>query len=184
MKRSTFVELCKGRSTAVGYGSVQADTNKLKNDYDLICAGEVELTTLAVSTLKNTSLKRSGIATLAEKVLGVSYKKNKRATMSNWEIRDLTYAQIQYAAADAWLSYSILMALLNHKEVPAAPPPTLKSDNISSGNMVHHSPTRYRFHEELFCACSLPFKLCLHLVMLSRVVATCTINKQIRQGCC
>jgi hypothetical protein len=41
----------------------------------------------------------------------VPYKKNKRAQMSNWEIRDLTFQQIQYAAGDAWLSYSILMAL-------------------------------------------------------------------------
>lgn len=39
--------------------------------------------------------------------------------MSNWENRELTYAQIQYAAADAWLSYSILVALLNYKEKPA-----------------------------------------------------------------
>lgn len=117
----------------------QADTNKLKNDYDLICAGQVELTTLAVSKLKNASLTKSGIATLTEKILGVPYKKNKRATMSNWEIRDLTHAQIQYAAADAWLSYSILMALLNYKEVPAVAPPTLKSEATASGNMVHLS---------------------------------------------
>lgn len=96
----------------------QADTKKLKNDCDLICAGQVELTTLAVTTLKNSSFKKAGIATLTDKILGVAYKKNKRATMSNWEIRDLTHAQIQYAAADAWLSYSILMALLNYKESP------------------------------------------------------------------
>ncbi|KAG0575457.1 hypothetical protein KC19_5G005100 [Ceratodon purpureus] len=120
----------------MGGVGVLADTNKLKNDYDLICAGEVELTTLAVSTLKNTSLKKSGIATLTEKVLGVPYKKNKRATMSNWEIRDLTYAQIQYAAADAWLSYTILMALLNYKEIPAAAPPALRAEKISSGNLA------------------------------------------------
>lgn len=119
----------------MGGVGILADTNKLKNDYDLICAGEVELTTLAVSTLKNTSLKKSGIATLTEKILGVPYKKNKRATMSNWEIRDLTYAQIQYAAADAWLSYSILMALLNYKVIPAAAPPALEAEKISSGNM-------------------------------------------------
>lgn len=136
---------------------LQADTNKLKNDYDLKCAGQVELTTLAVSTLNNTSLRKSGIATLTEKVLGVPYKKNKRATMSNWEIRDLTYAQIQYAAADAWLSYSILMTLLNYKEISeaaaAAAPPTLKSEKISPCSMVHHLPTRCLgelFYAELF----------------------------------
>ena len=146
---------------------MQADTNKLKNDYDLICAGEVELTTLAVSTLKNTSLKKSGIATLTEKILGVPYKKNKRATMSNWEIRDLTYAQIQYAAADAWLSYSILMALLNYKVIPATAPPALEAEKISSGNMVHHSRTRYAY----FFALSF-FQTLSTPVMFSRVVAT------------
>lgn len=118
---------------------LQADTTKLKNDWDLVCAGQVELTTLAVSKLRNTSLKRSGIATLTEKVLGMPYKKNKRATMSNWEIRDLTHAQIQYAAADAWLSYSIMMALLNYKETPAVAPPALKPEENASGNTVHLS---------------------------------------------
>lgn len=69
--------------------------------------------------MKNPALKKTGLASLTEIVLGVQYKKNKRTTMSNWENRELTYAQIQYAAADAWLSYSILVALLNYKEKPA-----------------------------------------------------------------
>lgn len=94
----------------------------------------MELTTLAVTTLKNSAFKKAGIATLTEKILGVAYKKNKRATMSNWEIRDLTHAQIQYAAADAWLSYSILMALLNYKEPP---PQTVNSEATGSENKVH-----------------------------------------------
>jgi hypothetical protein len=109
---------------------IMADTNKLKNDCDLICAGQVELTTLAVTTLKNSAFKKAGIATLTDKILGAAYKKNKRATMSNWEIRDLTHAQIQYAAADAWLSYSILMALLNYKE----PPPQTVTSEATSEN--------------------------------------------------
>lgn len=118
MLPASLKSLLANPNIKMGGVGILADTKKLKKDYGLICAGEVELTTLAVSTLKNTSLKKSGIATLTEKVLGVPYEKNKRVTMSNWENRDLTYAQIHYAAADAWLSYSIMMALLNYKEMP------------------------------------------------------------------
>lgn len=149
---------------------LQADTNKLKNDYGLICAGQVELTTLAVSKLKNSSLKKSGIATLTEKILGVPYKKNKRATMSNWEIRDLTHAQIQYAAADAWLSFSILMALLNYKAIPAVAPQNLKAEETVSGNVVHLS-SKPQLLDRLFSVLFFsPFLL--NSVMSSRIVAT------------
>lgn len=139
---------------------MQADTKKLKKDYGLICAGEVELTTLAVSTLKNTSLKKSGIATLTEKVLGVPYEKNKRVTMSNWENRDLTYAQIHYAAADAWLSYSIMMALLNYKEMP----PSALSLETTPGRTVHCSlnlPSKRKQMKRFFSA-ALLLELCLY----------------------
>lgn len=90
---------------------MQADTLKLKEDHSLVCSGEVDLGVLASTILRDTSLKKASMVTLTERFLGVPYKKNKRAQMSNWEIRDLTFQQIQYAAGDAWLSYSILMAL-------------------------------------------------------------------------
>jgi hypothetical protein len=90
---------------------IRADTLKLKEDHGLVCSGEVDLGVLASTILRDLSLKKASMVTLTERFLGVPYKKNKRAQMSNWEIRDLTFQQIQYAAGDAWLSYSILMAL-------------------------------------------------------------------------
>ncbi|CAM6040863.1 unnamed protein product [Sphagnum compactum] len=102
----------------LGGVSIKADTNKLKKDHGLVCAGEVELTTLAVLKLKVEALRKAGISSLTETVLGFPHKKDKKATMSNWETRELTLQQIQYAAADAWLSYTILIALLAIKEQP------------------------------------------------------------------
>lgn len=100
---------------------VQADVKKLKLDHDLICEGVVELGELAAQAFQDKALQTAGLITLTDKVLGATHKKDRRATMSNWEIRDLTFQQIQYAATDAWLSYHLLMALCALKENP--PPP-------------------------------------------------------------
>lgn len=95
---------------------VQADTQKLKDDHGLVCKGEVELGRLASRVFNDKLLEKAGMVALTQRVLGSPHKKNRKATMSNWEIRDLTFQQIQYAAADAWLSYSILMSLLALKD--------------------------------------------------------------------
>ena len=97
---------------------VQADVKKLKFDHGLVCEGVVELGELAAQAFQDKVLQTAGLVTLTEKVLGATHKKNRRATMSNWEIRDLTFQQIQYAAADAWLSYHLLMALNTLTENP------------------------------------------------------------------
>jgi hypothetical protein len=109
-------------------GVMKADTNKLKKDHGLVCAGEVELTTLAVLKLKVEALRKAGISSLTETVLGFPHKKDKKATMSNWETRELTLQQIQYAAIDAWLSYTILITLLEQPTIHPVSMPVDPSD--------------------------------------------------------
>jgi hypothetical protein len=48
--------------------------------------------------------------------------------MSNWETRELTLQQIQYAATDAWLSYTILITLLEQPTIHAVSMPVDPSD--------------------------------------------------------
>ena len=90
---------------------VQADAKKLKFDHGLVCEGVVELGELAAQAFQDKVLQTASLVTLTKKVLGATFMKDRRATMSNWAIHDLAFEQIQYAAADAWLSYHLLMAL-------------------------------------------------------------------------
>lgn len=90
---------------------VKADTKKLFHDYGLRCRGEVDLGLLAAAVLNRSDLKRAGLATLCELVLGIPFKKIKSVTVSNWAVEGLSLPQITYAASDACIAYSLLVTL-------------------------------------------------------------------------
>lgn len=61
------------------------------------------------SYVKNFKIERFGLKSLAAIVLNIRI--SKRQQTSNWENKQLTKAQIKYAATDAWVSYEIYKRL-------------------------------------------------------------------------
>jgi ribonuclease D len=61
--------------------------------------------------VKGFGIEDNGLKKLAANILG--FQISKRQQTSNWESEQLTEAQIEYAATDAWVCYEIYMALRN-----------------------------------------------------------------------
>ena len=55
--------------------------------------------------------RRIGLREIANTILGVEIKKNKKLQMSNWGRKHLTDEQISYAARDAWVSAAVVTRL-------------------------------------------------------------------------
>ena len=88
----------------VGVG-LDFDVKKLRELYAFKPAGFVDL-----ATLSNTAgIRANGLRGLAAHVLGVRIAKQNRCT--NWARRELTPAQLCYAATDAWASREIFLML-------------------------------------------------------------------------
>lgn len=120
--------------------AVRADTKKLFHDYGLKCRGEVDLGLLAADALNRSDLKRAGLATLSELVLGIPFKKIKSLTVSNWAVEGLSLPQITYAASDACIAYSLLVALnAKVKDRLPARSPRSASPRVVSSTLVHQS---------------------------------------------
>ncbi|CAM6093233.1 unnamed protein product [Calypogeia fissa] len=119
---------------------VKADSKKLFHDYGLKCRGEVDLGLLAADAFSRRDLKRAGLATLCELVLGIPFKKTKSLTVSNWAVEGLTLPQITYAASDACIAYSLLVNLhAKLKERLPARSPRSASPRVVSNTLVHQS---------------------------------------------
>eukprot|EP01018_Ginkgo_biloba_P035424 Gb_05677 [translate_table: standard] len=92
---------------------IQKDADKLARDYGLTCKKQsLELTTLAVKTLRRPDLKHAGLKTLARLILGLAMVKPKKISRSNWGREDLSPSQIDYACIDAYISFAIAQKLL------------------------------------------------------------------------
>lgn len=107
-----------GRKLA-GVG-VAGDAAKLRRDWGLACAGEVELTSLAAQAFKSDGLRRAGLKQLAREVVRVDVDKTRKVTMSNWARKVLDWKQVQYACTDAWVSLAIFDALVQRPGVAVA----------------------------------------------------------------
>ncbi|TQD90270.1 hypothetical protein C1H46_024187 [Malus baccata] len=105
---STF--LANPAFTFVGVG-IESDCEKLLLDYRLRVANVVDLRGLAADRLGVWELRNFGLKRLASAVLGKELEKPKSVTLSRWDNQWLTYAQIQYAAVDAFISYEIARQL-------------------------------------------------------------------------
>jgi ribonuclease D len=62
--------------------------------------------------VKGFGIKSSGLRKLSAIILG--FRISKKQQVSNWEAPELTDAQLQYAATDAWVCYEIYKKLNKH----------------------------------------------------------------------
>jgi ribonuclease D len=85
--------------------AVDGDVEKLHEVMKFIPAGFVELGKMAAKA----GIKSNGVRTLAAQLLG--FRVSKGAQCSNWERGELTPAQVQYAATDAWVCREIFLEL-------------------------------------------------------------------------
>ncbi|KAL4326596.1 3'-5' exonuclease-like [Arachis hypogaea] len=87
------------------------DISKIRNEYDLNCGVHADIRELAMEKWPG-RFRRLGLKDLAKDVVGLSMKKPKHVSMSNWEARVLSIEQVEYACIDAHASYKIGHKLL------------------------------------------------------------------------
>ncbi|XLU46893.1 Werner Syndrome-like exonuclease [Arachis ipaensis] len=92
--------------TFLGVG-VEEDVEKLLEDYNLNVKNFVDLRDLAENVLGESEMKRAGLKSLAERVLGLEIEKPKRISRSRWDNAWLTAEQVQYACIDAFVSFEV-----------------------------------------------------------------------------
>ncbi|XP_057742266.1 3'-5' exonuclease-like [Arachis stenosperma] len=92
--------------TFLGVG-VEEDVEKLLEDYNLNVKNFVDLRNLAENVLGESEMKRAGLKSLAERVLGLEIEKPKRISRSRWDNAWLTAEQVQYACIDAFVSFEV-----------------------------------------------------------------------------
>lgn len=83
------------------------DAQKLAQDYGVGVASTFDLRYLATMVGR----KPEGLAKLSLSVLKVTLDKHWRLSCSNWEAKDLTEKQIEYAANDAFVAVEIFKIL-------------------------------------------------------------------------
>jgi len=103
------------RHTFYGMG-ISDDLVRLAFEYDCVCRG-VDLGQKCWPKLQ--SQRGGGLAKVSNRVLGTDAKTNKKVTMSNWEKRPLSPQQIQYSAADAYLSWALADFFLQQEPMEA-----------------------------------------------------------------
>ena len=89
--------------------AVAEDVRKLREIMDFEPAGFVELGTVATRA----GITANGVRTLAAQLMG--FRVSKGARCSNWERSELTPAQIDYAATDAWVCRELFLVLEKRK---------------------------------------------------------------------
>ncbi|KAK4264439.1 hypothetical protein QN277_025618 [Acacia crassicarpa] len=90
---------------------VKNDTKKLR-EYGLECGNNVVDVLDVAKRDWPERFSLSGLKHLAKELVGLEMRKNKKVTMSDWHVRDLSYEQIEYACIDAYASYWIGHKLL------------------------------------------------------------------------
>jgi ribonuclease D len=87
--------------------AIRDDIKALKSNRHFLPEGFVELQDVA----KEKGLNSFSLKKLSGLVLG--FRISKAQQLSNWEANELTEAQLQYAATDAWVSYLIYKTFKN-----------------------------------------------------------------------
>ncbi|XP_065354652.1 exonuclease 3'-5' domain-containing protein 2 isoform X2 [Calliphora vicina] len=87
----------------------QGDAQKLAHDYSVGVASTFDLRFLAALTGR----KPEGLAKMSKSVLNVELDKHWRIVCSNWEAKDLSEKQLDYAANDALVAVEIFKKLSN-----------------------------------------------------------------------
>jgi hypothetical protein len=110
----TFLANPNNRFVGVG---IEADVEKLIEDYDMSVRNYVDLRNLAAEVLDDRDLLRSGIKSLAERVLGKIVEKPQRITRSRWDNPWLNADQVKYATVDAYVSFEIGRRLYSNQVI-------------------------------------------------------------------
>ncbi|XP_019184224.1 PREDICTED: Werner Syndrome-like exonuclease [Ipomoea nil] len=92
--------------TFVGVG-VQDDAKKILRDHGLIVRKVVDLRHLAVWVYGLEEFLRMGLKRMAWEVVGRVMEKPLDVTLSDWDAKQLTFSQIEYASIDAYVSFRI-----------------------------------------------------------------------------
>ncbi|WMV27205.1 hypothetical protein MTR67_020590 [Solanum verrucosum] len=87
------------------------DVKKLKNEYGLNCCKIADICAIAKQRWPG-RFRRPGLKDLALEIAGLNMKKPKHVCRSNWEARELSSDQVEYACLDAYASYKIGNKLL------------------------------------------------------------------------
>lgn len=90
--------------------AIADDIRKLRELTEFEPAGFVELAKLA----QDAGLGNTGLRSLAGLLL--DFRISKGAQVSNWAKEDLSEAQVQYAATDAWVSRQLYLRLMNARQ--------------------------------------------------------------------
>lgn len=85
---------------------VADDVGKLREEYGLVCAKSADIRDLAKKKWPG-RFSRPGLKDLAREICGLNMPKPKHVCMSNWEVRELSSAQVEYACIDAYASFKI-----------------------------------------------------------------------------
>lgn len=106
----------------VGVGASR-DAIKVGGDLGMPVRGIVNLEDLVETKLQPTELPRGGtgggsLAALCARVLGRSLAKPPALRLSNWEVSPLTYAQLSYAATDAYAGLRVYDVLRTWDDRP------------------------------------------------------------------
>jgi len=103
-------DLCKiltsGRIIKVG-AAIHDDLRGLQRYSKFTAKGFVDLQTIGL----NWGIKDKSVKKMAAIILGLKISKSQQ--LSNWEAHELTHAQIQYAAIDAWACQKMYLKLLS-----------------------------------------------------------------------
>ncbi|GAU34167.1 hypothetical protein TSUD_162670 [Trifolium subterraneum] len=113
---SLFTFLGNPNNRFVGVG-IESDVEKLIEDYNLSVRNFVDLRNLAARVLDDRDLLRSGIKSLAERVLGKIVEKPQRITRSRWDNLWLNADQVKYATVDAFVSFEIGRRLYSNQVI-------------------------------------------------------------------
>ncbi|KAL0453256.1 UNVERIFIED_CONTAM: hypothetical protein Slati_1303700 [Sesamum latifolium] len=89
--------------------NIDSDLDKLETDYDEIetVANTVDLRSLVAWRYRRRDLLNAGLEELAKVVLRKEVEKPRGLTMSRWDSRWLTAAQVQCACIDAFMCFEI-----------------------------------------------------------------------------
>ncbi|XP_077242086.1 3'-5' exonuclease-like [Tasmannia lanceolata] len=86
---------------------INADVEKLMRDYGLPVSYTTDLRSLAADETGMKEMKRAGLKTLANSILGFDVEKPKSIQRSWWDNWNLFPDQVRYACIDAFLSFEI-----------------------------------------------------------------------------
>jgi len=103
--------LLSSKSTIKVGAAVHDDIKGLQHYKKFIAKGFVDLQTVG----ENWGIKEKSVKKMAAIILG--FKISKSQQLSNWEAQELTPAQIQYAAIDAWACQRMYLKLLSTPKV-------------------------------------------------------------------